>query len=72
MSVRLDDTLISRLDRLISELILVTGQDQIKELDDADLQTLKHHAEDMESAAKLVNSRQHSEAYSRQEARRKK
>lgn len=39
-----------KLDRLLSEMILLAKS----ELDEPDWQTLKHHAEDMELAAKKV------------------
>lgn len=70
MAASLDPNLIGRLDRLISELLLVTAE--VSELDDADVQTLKHHGEDMKAAADLVNNRAHNELYKRQEARRRK
>lgn len=47
---------IGSLDRVISELLVISDD---KELDKADCQTLKHHAEDMKAAATLINSRAH-------------
>lgn len=45
------DTMIGVLDRILSDMLLYAGEDKPGALDDADWQTLKHHAEDMEGAA---------------------
>jgi hypothetical protein len=46
------DNLIGRLDRVISELMI--HRDNLGQLDAADLQTLKHHAEDMAGAGASI------------------
>jgi len=44
------DSAIGRLDRILSELLSLAGSD----LDEPDVQTLKHHADDMEGVAKKI------------------
>ena len=44
-----------RLDRIISELVLLAKEgDPLLVCDEADWQTLKHHAEDMSAASELI------------------
>ena len=45
------DSMIGRLDRILSEMIAESMRD---DLDDCDRQTLKHHAEDMIGAGQSI------------------
>lgn len=47
------DLMIGRLDRLLSELMIVAKQ----QLDEANRQTLKHHAEDIEAVCAVIRKR---------------
>ncbi len=53
MTTTIDETT-GRLDRLISEMKVWALRAEAGELDEADVQTLKHHGEDMEAMGKYV------------------
>lgn len=56
MTTKLEETT-GRLDRLISEMKIWAKRAEGGELDEADVQTLKHHAEDMAAMALYVSDK---------------
>lgn len=48
------ESTVGRLDRLISEMKVWAKRVEADELDEADVQTVKHHAEDMAAMARYV------------------